>query len=87
VLVCRDMTELSTDYLEGALPVGRRLAVRWHLSICSMCRRHYRQVRETVALLRRLPTPPPPAKMEDAVIARVDPPSPFTAPPMTPPRE
>jgi anti-sigma factor RsiW len=68
VPVCRDMTELSTDYLEGALPIGKSLAVRWHLSICSFCRRHYRQVREAVALLRRMPPEPVPAQIEDQVI-------------------
>lgn len=76
VPVCRDMTELATDYLEGTLPVGRRLAVRFHLFICKFCRRNYRQVRETVALLRRLPTPPPPQAVEDAVIARAEPQTP-----------
>ncbi len=70
VPVCRDMTELATDYLEHALPLSRRVAVRVHLAYCTMCRRYYRQVRETIALLRRLPTPPPPAAVEDAVIAR-----------------
>jgi anti-sigma factor RsiW len=68
VLVCRDMTELTTDYLEGTLPFARRLGVRVHLAYCSLCRRHYRQVRETIGLLRRLPSSPPP--LEESVIAR-----------------
>ena len=72
VLVCRDMTELATDYLEGALPVRRSLAVRFHLSICSMCRRYYRQVRETVSLLRRMPPEPVPAREEERIIGRID---------------
>jgi anti-sigma factor RsiW len=70
VPVCRDMTELATDYLEGALPFARRMAVRVHLAYCTMCRRYYRQVRETITLLRRLPAPPLPQTVEDAVIAR-----------------
>ena len=72
VPVCRDMTELATDYLEGALPVRRSLAVRFHLSICSFCRRHYRQVRQTVSLLRRLPPEPVPTTQEDRIIGRID---------------
>lgn len=72
--VCRDMTELATDYLEGALGGGKRFAVRWHLSLCSMCRRHYRQVRQTVALVRRVPAVAPSRAVEDEVIARIDPP-------------
>ncbi len=70
VPVCRDMTELATDYLEDALPLGRRLGVRIHLAYCSFCRRYYRQVRETIALLRRLPTPPPSQAVEESVISR-----------------
>src|SRR5258708_389158 len=71
VPLCRDMTELATDYLEGALPVRAGLAVRWHLTLCSFCRRHYRQVRATVALLRRLPAAFAPPAVEDQVIARL----------------
>lgn len=81
VPVCRDMTELATDYLEGAMPLGRRVAVRLHLAYCSFCRRHFRQLRETIGLLRRLPKPPPPPALEDALIARLhDPQSPLTPP-------
>jgi anti-sigma factor RsiW len=83
VPLCRDMTELATDYLEGALPVGRSLAVRWHLSICSFCRRHYRQVRETVALLKRMPPKPLAVQTEDRVIDSLGPASPATG--RTPP--
>jgi len=83
VPVCRDMTELATDYLEGAMPLGRRVAVRLHLAYCTMCRRYYRQVRETIALLRRLPKPPPPPELEDTLIARLH----ETPAPPTPPAE
>jgi predicted anti-sigma-YlaC factor YlaD len=86
VLVCRDMTELATDYLENALPFARRLGVRVHLAYCSMCRRYYRQVRETVALLRRLPAEPVPRATEDAVIARSHDDPPDLPPPLRPPR-
>lgn len=72
MLVCRDVTELTTDYLEGALPIGRRLAMRFHLAICSFCRRHIKQVRDTVALLHRMPPQPVPPVLEDRLMAQVE---------------
>ena len=55
MLRCSDVTELTTDYLENALPMRRRVAVRWHLAICSFCRRHLKQVRATIVLLHAMP--------------------------------
>jgi anti-sigma factor RsiW len=82
LLVCRDVTELTTDYLEGALPRARRLAMSFHLAICRMCRRHLRQVRATVRLLRRVPAPAPSPATEDAVMASLaHPPEPEAGPP------
>jgi predicted anti-sigma-YlaC factor YlaD len=49
---CRDMTELSTDYVEGALSWRAALGVRLHLSYCSMCRAYYDQLAKTRRLLR-----------------------------------
>lgn len=63
------MTELATDYMEGALPFSRRLGVRVHLAYCSMCRRYFRQLRATIALLHRLPQTPVPAQVEDKIVA------------------
>ena len=34
MLKCRDVTELTTEYMEGALPPARWLAVRFHFAIC-----------------------------------------------------
>lgn len=71
MLVCRDISEMTTDYLEGALPIGIRMAMRFHLAICSMCRRHMRQLRQTVALLRRMPSEPISIELEDRLLARL----------------
>lgn len=69
MLVCRDVPALTTDYLESALPRTQRFSMTFHLSICSFCRRHLRQVRATVRLLRQLPMPTPAQAVEDAVMA------------------
>lgn len=71
LLSCRDVSEMTTDYLDGALPWGQRLALRFHLSICSFCRRHLLQLRETIGLLHRMPVQPPPQTVEDQVVARL----------------
>lgn len=66
------MTELSTDYMEGALPLRRRMQVRVHLALCSFCRRHYDQLRATIGLLGRMPPAPVPPSVEDAVVAKAE---------------
>lgn len=63
------MTELSTDYLEGALPWPQRLAARWHLTICSVCRAYYDQIDKTRRLLRGRPLPGPSAEREAMLLA------------------
>jgi len=69
LLVCRDVSEMTTDYLEDALPWRQRLAMRWHLRICDLCRRHLRQVRQTIKLLHMLPPVPVPSALEDRLVA------------------
>eukprot|EP01037_Dinobryon_pediforme_P012410 gene12410-12496_t len=72
LLVCRDVTEMTTDYLEHQLPPARRMAMAFHLAICSFCRRHMRQVRETVRILRGMPHLAPEAVLEERVMAALD---------------
>ena len=49
-LTCRELVELVTDYLEGALPVRDRLDFERHLVWCSWCRDYLDQMRTTIAL-------------------------------------
>ncbi len=71
MLKCRDVTELSTDYLEAALPPSRWLAVRWHLALCRNCRAFIDQMRRTRDLLGhiRLPTAPDAEERVAALLA------------------
>ena len=66
---CRDMTELSTDYLENTLGWRRRLGVRWHLALCSMCRAYYDQLAKTLHLLRLRPLGAPDVATEARLLA------------------
>ncbi len=43
-LTCRDVTEKASDYLDGDLPLGRRLVFRMHLAMCGACAEFTRQI-------------------------------------------
>lgn len=71
VLKCVDVTELATDHMEGALPWRKSLALRLHLAICSFCRRHFRQLRQSVGLLHEMPVPPPDESVEEQILSKL----------------
>jgi anti-sigma factor RsiW len=50
-VACRELVELVTEYLEGALPPDEVLAVEAHLVECEGCERYVNQVRATVRAL------------------------------------
>ena len=54
-LPCRDLVELATDYLDGALESAVADAVRRHLELCPACVEYLRQIRHTVRLIGELP--------------------------------
>lgn len=61
-MVCDELVELVTSYIEGTLPDSDRSRLERHLSECSWCADYVAQHREIVAALRRLddrerPTP------------------------------
>jgi anti-sigma factor RsiW len=53
-LACRDLVELVTAHLEGALPGPDAAAVQAHLAQCPACRRYLDQVRTTITVLGRV---------------------------------
>jgi hypothetical protein len=69
------MTELATDYMEGTLPLRTRIAARYHLLLCSMCRAHFDQLRKMARLLQNTPLEPPPAEQEAQLLAAATPPT------------
>ena len=52
-LTCRELVDLVTDYLEGALEPGDRLDFERHLVWCSWCRDYLDQMRTTIQLTGR----------------------------------
>jgi len=53
-LVCQQMVELITDYLEGALPRSQRRRFEAHLAGCEHCSEYLEQMRTTIRLTGRL---------------------------------
>jgi hypothetical protein len=71
MLKCRDMAELATPYLEGALSPRVRFAAWLHLRLCDPCRRYIDQVRRTIRFLGSGPPPSPPTN-EQEIMALLD---------------
>lgn len=69
MLTCRDVTELATEYQEGALPLRRRLGMRLHVLMCGACRRYLAQMRGVATLLARLRPEPPADAVRDRLAA------------------
>lgn len=66
-LTCKEMVELVTDYLEGALSPEMRIRFDQHLTGCDPCVIYIDQIRQTVATLGRLPEESIPPSALDAL--------------------
>ncbi len=57
-LVCKEVVELVSDYLEGVLLPEKRAALAEHLAGCPGCTNYVEQVRLTIGMLRALAQEP-----------------------------
>lgn len=69
-LTCRDISQIVTDFLEGAMSATDRERFEYHLSLCPDCVRYVGQMRTTVATLGRVPDEPIPAEIEQKLLER-----------------
>lgn len=53
-LTCRELVELVTDYLEGALSSEEKERFEAHLAGCDGCSAHLRQMRKTIQTVGNL---------------------------------
>ena len=53
-LVCREVVELVTEYLDGTLPDRDRVRFDQHLATCPPCTAYLAQMRTTLALAAEL---------------------------------
>ena len=61
MLTCREMSELSSDIMEGNLSLRTRWAVFMHLRMCSRCTLYLKQIKLTSHVLQKLPLDQQPA--------------------------
>jgi predicted anti-sigma-YlaC factor YlaD len=52
---CRELVELVTDYLEGAMNPSERIRLEEHLQICRGCRAYLDQMQQTIQAVGHLP--------------------------------
>ena len=53
-MTCKELVELVTDYLEGALPEEIRMQVESHLAGCTGCTNYLEQMRTTIRVTGQL---------------------------------
>jgi anti-sigma factor RsiW len=68
-LRCKELVELVTDYLEGALTPPDRERFEEHLAACAGCTRYLAQIRETIRLTGVLTEEQIPTEQRDALLA------------------
>ena len=54
-MACRELVEVVTSYLEGALPAQDRRRFEAHLEECPYCVTYLDQMRQTISALGELP--------------------------------
>ncbi len=54
-MACKELVEVVTDYLEGRLSVVDRVRLEEHLAGCPRCQNYLDQMRQTLAMLGRIP--------------------------------
>jgi anti-sigma factor RsiW len=67
-ITCQELTEVLTDYLEGAMPVADRLRLEAHLAICEGCASYVTQMRQTIRTMRNLRSEQVEATVPDDVL-------------------
>lgn len=67
-LSCKELVELVTDYLDGALPAADRLRFEEHLADCDDCPRYLRQIELTVLLTGSLTEQSIPVDAKDRLL-------------------
>ena len=51
MLKCRDIAELSSDYVDGEVSFIKQPSIWWHLFLCGYCRRYMRYFRLAVNVI------------------------------------
>jgi hypothetical protein len=54
-IVCRELVELVTPYLENAMPAHERVLLEQHLAECDGCQTYVQQMRLTIQAIGHVP--------------------------------
>ena len=54
-LICRDVTERVSKYLDGCIPLPTKVRVDLHLASCTHCRAYVQQIDLVSSALKSLP--------------------------------
>ena len=68
VLSCREIVELVTDYLEGAMEPGPREEFEAHLALCPGCAEYVTQMRTTIQAIGHVPAETLPAHAQSELL-------------------
>ncbi len=68
-MVCQELVEVVTDYLEGAMSEAERARFEAHLPDCPFCRRYVDQMRTVARALRAAETRKLPPDRREALLA------------------
>jgi anti-sigma factor RsiW len=67
-LSCRELVELVTDYLEGALEAGDRRRFEQHIAGCDGCTRYLAQLQQTIRITGMLTPEDLSSEAEDTLL-------------------
>jgi anti-sigma factor RsiW len=68
-IVCKELVELVTPYLEDVLPANERATIERHLAECDGCRTYVEQMRQTIRAIGHVPHEPITARTRGEVLA------------------
>jgi predicted anti-sigma-YlaC factor YlaD len=67
---CKQVRELSSDYLDEDLPPVKRSAIQGHLSKCGPCQAFVDTLASTISILASLPRVSAPASLKRSILNR-----------------
>jgi anti-sigma factor RsiW len=68
---CEELVELTTEYLEGALPAAERERLERHLRECDGCHAHLAQLSKAIEVAGSLPPERLPDERIDAILRAI----------------
>lgn len=70
-IACQQLVELVTEYLEDTLTPAQQQAVQDHFTACADCSEYLAQMRQVIALSRRLGTHPDASALPPGILEQL----------------